>query len=105
MKKILLLTLVFTLAVCLGVLINLGKETNYNYYSLTTEVVDLDRQEDVVICEDCNGNLWSFYGCEDWMIGDCASLLMYDNRTPIIYDDIICGARFGAWNLTKMGEG
>ena len=72
------------------------------YYALTTEVVELDRENDIVVCEDFNGNLWEFYGCEDWQIDDVASLLMDDNGTLTIYDDEIASARyngtFEGWN-------
>lgn len=63
-------------------------------YALTTEVVELDRENDVVVCEGFNGNLWEFYGCEDWQIGDIASLLMNDNGTDTIYDDEIITAHY-----------
>jgi len=72
-----------------------------NYYALTCEVVEVDRENDIVTCEDSNGNLWEFYGCEDWQEGDCASLLMNDQGTPSIYDDAIEGARYSAWTLTR----
>ena len=71
-------------------------------YALTTKVVKLDRENDVVVCEDFNGNLWEFYGCEDWQIDDIASLLMDDNGTSTIYDDEIVNVRyngtFEGWN-------
>lgn len=72
------------------------------YYALTTVVVELDEENDIVTCEDFNGNLWKFYGCEDWTIGDIASLLMNDSTTANIYDDEIINARyngyFEGWN-------
>mgnify|MGYP006916172026 CR=1 FL=1 len=70
-------------------------------YALATVVVEIDRDNDTVICEDSNGNLWEFYGCEDWQEGDCASLLMNSKGTPSIYDDAIEGARYSAWTLTR----
>lgn len=74
--------------------------TNGWYYALTTCVVEVDRDNDIVTCEDSNGNLWEFYGCEDWQEGDCASLLMNSKGTPSIYDDAIEGAHYSAWTLT-----
>lgn len=72
------------------------------YYALTTEVVELDHENDVVVCEDFNGNLWEFYGCEDWQVGDIASLLMNSHGTEQIFDDEIELARyngtFEGWN-------
>ena len=58
------------------------------YANLTT-IVEIDRNADVVTCEDYNGNLWEFTGCEDWYVGDLCNLVMFDNNTAEIYDDII----------------
>ena len=63
-------------------------------YPLTTKVVMVDYPTDVVWCKDYNGNVWEFYGCEDWAIGDVASLLMNDNGTENIEDDEIINARY-----------
>lgn len=71
---------------------NLPKEGNL--YALTTKVVMIDYPTDVVWCEDYNGNIWEFYGCEDWAIDDIASLLMNDKGTELIYDDEIVGTRY-----------
>lgn len=75
--------------------------TNGWYYALTTCVVEVDRDNDIVTCEDSNGNLWEFYGCEDWQEGDCASLLMNSKGTTSIKDDEIIGARYNSWELEK----
>ena len=66
-------------------------------YALTTQVVQVDYENDLVVCEDFNGNLWEFEGCEDWMYGDIASLVMNDMGTPEIYDDEIVSARYGGY--------
>lgn len=79
----------------------LNNTTTCERYALTTCVVEVDRDNDIVTCEDSNGNLWEFYGCEDWQEGDCASLLMNDQGTPSVYDDAIEGARYSAWTLTR----
>jgi len=63
-------------------------------YAITTKVVWMDRETDVVWCEDYNGNLWEFYGCEDWCINDIACLLMNDNGTENIYDDEVMSIRY-----------
>lgn len=95
----------FLLLVSVGgliALVVLSEKPVADSYALTTKVVELDRENDVVVCEDFNGNLWEFYGCEDWQIDDIASLLMDDNGTPTIYDDEIVSARyngtFEGWN-------
>lgn len=73
---------------------------NAEYYSLTACVVEIDREGDTVTVEDSTGNRWQFYGVEDWQIGDCASLLMWDNGTDLIFDDEVHSARYNAWTLT-----
>jgi len=75
--------------------------TNGWYYALTTKVVAIDQEADIVTCEDCNGNLWQFSGVEDWEVGDCASLLMESHGTKKIEDDTIEDVRFSAWELTR----
>ena len=70
------------------------------YYALTTQVVEIDAENDAVIVEDSNGNLWEFYGAEDWQVGDCASLIMNSRGTVGVEDDKIEDARYSAWTLT-----
>ena len=77
-----------------------AKAAKPHYYALATEVVEINRETDVVTCEDCNGNLWEFYGAEDWEIGDNANLLMNSKGTPKIEDDEICGATYANWDLS-----
>lgn len=71
-----------------------------HFYALTTQVVEIDKVNDVVTVEDCNGNLWTFEGTEDWEIGDCASLIMVDNGTKTIEDDVIVSTEYSNWILT-----
>lgn len=53
-------------------------------------IVELDYAEDLVTVEDVAGNLWQFYGTEDFCIGDLVRVLMYNAGTPhSIYDDQI----------------
>ena len=71
--------------------VNLGQGW---YYPLTTRVVEVDEDADLVTCEDFNGNLWEFEGCEDWQEGDIASLLMNSKGTEKIFDDEILLAHY-----------
>ena len=47
-------------------------------YSISTTVTEIN-----------NGNIWEFYGVEDWEVGDSCALTMYDNKTEQIFDDEI----------------
>lgn len=64
------------------------------FYPMTTVVTQLIEEEDVVVCTDFNGGEWSFYGVEDWSVGDYASCIVCDNGTLEISDDIICEVRY-----------
>lgn len=77
--------------------ITVAASTSDNLYALTTKVVALDYENDTVQCEDFNGNIWEFYGCEDWAVGDVASMVMNDKGTEIIYDDEIESVRYNGW--------
>lgn len=68
-------------------------------YPETAKVVEVDYDTDTVTVETFTGFLFSFYGCEDWMVGDCASLIMEDNGTELVYDDEIIMAQYGGWEL------
>ena len=106
---LLIIVLVFALiALCIFIVTHgqkpkdIGENlTNGWYYALTTYVVEIDRDNDIVTCEDYNGNLWEFYGAGDWEVGDCASLLMNSRGTEKIQDDTIENAKFSAWTLMR----
>lgn len=74
----------------------LNRVDKRNIYALSTTVYSVDNRNDVVTFEDANGNLWEYSGIEDWCVGDTAALVMYDNNTPLIYDDEIISARYCA---------
>lgn len=66
-------------------------------YSISTIVVDVDYDTDIVTCEDFNGNQWQFSECDDWFENDIAVLTFYDNGTKIIYDDVIVAKRYSGY--------
>lgn len=68
-----------------------------NIYAKTAIVYDLDYENDIVYISDSNGNAWSFTGIEDYELGDYVSIIMYDNDTPNIYDDIIVSVRYSGY--------
>ena len=69
-------------------LILCGIISQHLYGNLTT-IVEINRNTDVVTCEDYHGHVWEFYGCEDWCEGDLCNLVMFDNFTTEITDDVI----------------
>ena len=75
-----------------------------NYYPETMIVSNLDYESDLVTLTDANENTWTFTGCEDWMIGDFADLIMDDMGTENIYDDEIISIRYSGFYDTKIFE-
>lgn len=73
--------------------------TTCEYYALTTVVTNVDYSIDVVACEDSTGNVWEFYGTEDWLEGDVCSMVMCDEGTDNIEDDTIVSTRYSGYTL------
>lgn len=67
---------------------------NATLYPETAIVIDVNETEDCVIVECGNGNLFQFYGAEDFIEGDVCSMLMSDNGTANVADDIILDVKY-----------
>ena len=65
--------------------------TDMGFYTLNAVAVDF------------NGNEWGFEGIEDYNNGDYITMLMCDNGTPIIYDDVICATHYDGWLCGDFG--
>ena len=83
---------------------------NHKMYAMTTVVVEYEN--DMLFCEDFNGNVWTILveeESEDWFIGDICSMIMNDNGTPIIYDDTIVSYKYDGfvsnWGYYSDGNG
>lgn len=63
-------------------------------YALAGRVVGFDYASDEVFFVDGAGIIWSFFGIEDWAIGDIVACVVSDNNTEEIYDDIILSVRY-----------
>ena len=61
-------------------------------YAKTAAVVEIN--DNVVICEDNNGEAWAFESTKDWVEGDIVSMIMDDMGTKTIYDDEIRSVRY-----------
>lgn len=96
MKRLLIITtLIFLILAKI-----LKPDTENCYYPETAVVVEIC--EDEVIVETYTGNLFGFYGSEDWFIGDIASLIIDDCGTSTVEDDIIITAKYsGVWKKIR----
>lgn len=85
---------ILLLIAVMAVIVITYKISGPDFYVLAAEVVDIDRENDLVYVADATGNMWSFYGVEDWQRGDIAALRMYNNGTSKVYDDKVVEARY-----------
>lgn len=60
-----------------------------NYYPMNTVVREIDYDNNIVIVENNNRERFSFFGTDSFKVNDSCALLMYDNNTSDITDDII----------------
>jgi predicted hydrolase (HD superfamily) len=90
MKKLIALTVVM-IALLTAV------TANAEVYPAVGVVFDLDYENDLVVFEDFNQDLWVMEGIEDWDIGDIGALLMDDMGTETIYDDVIVFAHYAGY--------
>lgn len=67
--------------------------TSFTDHSFTIEpmkIVQIDYEEDLVTCEDRQGELWDFYGCEGYQEFEWISCVMDTNGTEdFVLDDMI----------------
>ena len=74
-----------------------------NLYPNVGYVTEIDEESDIVYWND-GENLWSFYGIEDWMIGDGVAVIMSDEGTESIKDDrMVTDPRY--WNADTITLG
>lgn len=63
--------------------------TEQHYYAQLATVVEIDTRHNEVVCVDGQGNEWIFTGIEEWQINDIAIMVMDDNQTDDVEDDVI----------------
>jgi hypothetical protein len=64
------------------------------FYPLCGVVVEINYDEDLFYVVDGAGIEWVLTECDDWQIGDLVGMIMFDNYTATIYDDIIVEYRY-----------
>lgn len=54
-------------------------------------------EDDTLVLVDYNENEWIWEGAEDYAIGDIVAVIMDDNNTITIYDDVIITLRYAGY--------
>ena len=67
--------------------------TNDTNYTMQAKVVDVDTASDIVQIEDSHGEIWEFFGTENFQKDNSVIVLMDNQGTSTIYDDEILSVR------------
>lgn len=78
----------------IAILTTISANTTEEIYPRTMVVSETNVETDTVVLTDNTGNVWEFYGVEDWQVGDICSCIMDTNGTQNIEDDIIVDTRY-----------
>ena len=102
--KVLKAILLIMFSMCISIVANATLQTTVNtndamshVYPLSGTIVAVIPDNDIIVIQDYNGNIWEWSGIEDWYEGDIAAMIMYDNNTESIYDDEIIDIMYSGW--------
>jgi hypothetical protein len=99
MKKMIIAIIIIITFINVKTLNCINSDNKNNYYPLVATVIEIN--DDTVMIEDNNGEVWEFESAEDWQINDICSCIMNDNGTQKIYDDEIVKIKFDGVNKEK----
>lgn len=66
----------------------------FGLYPEAGKVIDVCPEKDIVLVTTSTGNLYEFYGAEDWETDDYCMLLMHNNKTDTVKDDMVIDAEY-----------
>ena len=95
MKKIFIsIAVTALLALFILVEVGAGNVSHDRFYPLSGKVVILDEISDIVHFQDNSGRVWSFYGVEDWQVGDSIAAIMDSMESDEVKDDRVVKVRY-----------
>lgn len=95
MKK--LTSLITIISIMAGSAGNTYFKSYEDIYPETAIVQEANTETDIVTVETFNGNLFQFYGVEDYQAGDIVSMIMDSNKTEAVNDDIILSVKYSGY--------
>lgn len=66
---------------------------NNTHYITQAKAIGIDTASDTVQIEDSHGEVWEFFGVENFQKGNSVIVLMDDQTTLTVYDDTILSVR------------
>lgn len=95
MKKVAITLMIALLMFVMCVMVAHAEEPNF--YARVGVVFRMDYTENIVYVVDFFGEEWSFFGCEDWDVGDFVAAVMDTMGTELIYDDEIVSVTYNGY--------
>lgn len=75
------------------------QEQERRYYTKMSTVLEVNNYDDSVIVVDEYGEMWEFYGAEDWAVADYCELIFSESGVPgYFWDDAIVGTIYKGVN-------
>ena len=75
------------------------QEKQAYYYTKMSTVLEVNSYDDSVIVVDEYGEMWEFYGAEDWAVADYCELIFAESGVPgYFWDDAIVGTVYKGVN-------
>ena len=75
------------------------QEKQAYYYTKMATVLEVNSYDDSVIVVDEYGEMWEFYGAEDWAVADYCELIFSESGVPgYFWDDAIVGTVYKGVN-------
>ena len=75
------------------------QEKQAYYYTKMSTVLEVNHYDDSVIVVDEYGEMWEFYGAEDWAVADYCELIFTESGVPgYFWDDAIVGTVYKGVN-------
>lgn len=95
--RLAIITFLCLFVVVLGSFKVLAQKEN-NIYPECLQIVEINQAADIVQGKTCSGLIFSFYGVEDYMLGDLVAVIMDDNGTPeTVLDDVVKDVRYAGY--------
>lgn len=90
---------IFTLVICLSTLVTDAKpiKKKSQMYPECGVIIKIDKRRNTVTFQTQNGNMFAFYGTEDFLVGDLVAVIMDDNGTPKVSDDKIMDVKYSGY--------
>lgn len=95
MKK--LTSLITIISIMAGSSGNTYFKSYEDIYPETAIITETNQEADIVTVQTFNGNLFQFYGIEDYQAGDIVSMIMDSNKTEAVNDDIILSVKYSGY--------